>query len=279
MAGSIRDRPKVYSVLILTLNEERNLPRCLASVAACDDIVVLDSGSTDRTVELASAAGARVFTRRFDDFAGQRNFAQREIPFRHPWVFHLDADEELTPELDAACRTAAVRADIDGFYVAPKMMFMGRWIPHCTDFPAWQARFVRAPQFAFVQAGHGQREAPQMRLDRLSASYLHDLSAGGETDWLEKHRRYARAEAHAHLAVPGAIRWGDLFIGRQLQRRRALKQLTYSLPGRPALRFVYQYLLRGGFLDGWPGLRYCRLLARYEGFAAAELRNLRAVAR
>src|SRR5262245_55130344 len=95
-----------YSVLILTLNEERDLPRCLASVSACDDVVVLDSGSTDQTTAQARAAGAQVFTRTFDNFAGQRNHAQREIPFRHRWVFHLDADEQFTPELDAECRLA-----------------------------------------------------------------------------------------------------------------------------------------------------------------------------
>ncbi len=266
----------MYSVLILTLNEERDLPRCLASVRTCDDIVVLDSGSTDRTAEIARTAGARVFTRSFDDFAGQRNYAQREIPFHHPWVFHLDADEQLTPELEAECRTAAVRSDLDGFLVAPRMMWEGRWIPHCTDYPAWQARFVRAPQFEFIQVGHGQREAPHMRTARLSANYLHDLSSGGEAEWLDKHRRYARAEAQAHLAAGSTGRFNDLFAGERLVRRRALKRLSYSLPGRPALRFVYQYLLRRGFLDGGAGWRYCRLLARYEGFTTNELRRLRA---
>src|SRR3954470_13250605 len=91
------------SVLILTLNEERNLPGCLESAASSHDVVVLDSGSTDRTVEIARAAGARVFTRPFDNFAGQRNHAQKNIPFKFPWVFHLDADERLTPELFSEC--------------------------------------------------------------------------------------------------------------------------------------------------------------------------------
>lgn len=266
----------MFSVLILTLNEERDLPRCLASLGGCDDIVVLDSGSTDRTAEIARAAGARVFTRPFDNFAGQRNHAQREIPFRHPWVFHLDADEQLTPELIAECRTHAARTDLDGMLAAPKMLWENRWIPRCTDFPAWQARYVRAPQFRFIEVGHGQREAPEMRLARLEASYLHDLSSGGETEWLEKHRRYARAEASAHLTSTGTVKFSDLFAGERLRRRRALKHFSYALPCRPALRFVYQYLLRRGFLDGRPGLRYCRLLARYEGFTAAELRALRA---
>jgi len=263
-----------FSVLILTFNEERDLPPCLASVRDCDDIVVLDSGSTDRTTTLAREAGARVFTRSFDNFAGQRNFAQQTISFRHPWVFHLDADEQMTPELAAECE-AAGGASVDGYFVAPKMIFEGRWIPHCTDYPAWQARFVRAPQFEFVETGHGQREAPAMRLGRLRANYLHDVSSGGEAEWLEKHRRYARAEALAHSGFPPS-RTG-LFSSQRLLRRRALKRLGASLPCRPAARFIYQYFLRGGFLDGRPGLRYCRLLAQYEGFIAEEMRRLRTI--
>ena len=273
----------MFSVLILTLNEERDLPRCLASVRGCDDVVVLDSGSADRTVAIARDAGARTFSRPFDSFASQRNHAQREIPFRHPWVFHLDADEQMTPELFAECAAASARTDVEGFYAAPKMLFEGRWIPHCTDYPAWQARFVRAPQFAFVEVGHGQREAPGMRLGRLHGGYWHDLSSGGESEWLERHRRYARREAEAVMereATLGEDRtrgWRELGSRDALRRRRALKSLSYSLPFRAAFRFFYQYVLRRGFLDGGPGYRYCRLLARYEAFIADELRRLRSL--
>ena len=270
--------PAAYSALVLTLDEERDLPTCLASLAGCDDVVVLDSGSTDATAALARAAGARVFERRFDTFAGQRNHAQTAIPFRHPWVFHLDADERMTPELDAACRAAAAAPEsgrLDGFYVAPKMLWNGRWIPRCTDFPAWQARFVRAPQFRFIEVGHGQREAPEMRLGRLHASYLHDLSSGGENEWLDRHRRYARAEARQHLASGRALSWRNLLGSDPLLRRRELKRLSYTLPARPALRFLYQYVLRRGFLDGRAGWQYCRLLARYEAFTRDEIRAQR----
>lgn len=264
----------MFSVLILTLNEERNLPRCLASAVGCDDLVVLDSGSTDRTAEIARSAGARVFTRKFDNFAGQRNHAQREIPFRHPWIFHLDADEQLTPELIAECRAAAARSDLDGFMVAPKMLWTGRWIPHCTDYPAYQARFVRAPQFEFIQVGHGQREAPSMHLGTFRSNYLHELSSGCEAEWLEKHRGYARAEALMHHTSRENLRPADLFSRDRLMRRRALKRLSFTLPFRPAFRFLYQYILRRGFLDGHEGLHYCRLLARAEDFTAQELRRL-----
>lgn len=266
----------MYSVVILTLNEEKALPSCLRSLAGCSDIVVLDSGSTDATARIAEAAGARVFSRPFDTFAGQRNHAQGAIEFRNPWVFHLDADERMTPELDAECNRASGRADLDGFRVAPKMIFEGRWIPHCTDFPAYQARFVRAPAFEFIQVGHGQREAPAMRLGTLKESYLHNLSIYGTDDWLAKHRRYARSEAAR--ALEGASRgggWGELLSRSALIRRRALKRLSFRLPLRPALRFAYQYCLRGGFLDGRQGFRYCLLLSRYEGFISEEMAKLR----
>ena len=263
------------SVVILTRNEESRLPACLASVAACDDVVVLDSGSTDRTVEVARQAGARVLVHPFRDFAQQRNHAMDAAAFRHPWVFHLDADEAMTPELAEEC--AALRADdaCAGYYAAPRMMFHGRWLKRCTDFPAWQARCVRAGRFRFVQAGHGQREAPGTPMGYLRGTYLHDISAPDESAWDAKHRRYAREEAAAFLASPPPP-WSALGSTQALERRRALKHLSYRLPARPLLRFLYQYVLRGGVLDGPGAWRYCRLLARYERFAAEALRELRA---
>jgi glycosyltransferase involved in cell wall biosynthesis len=266
----------MYSAVILTLNEEKALPECLASLRGCDDVVLLDSGSVDATRAIAEAAGARVFARTFDTFAGQRNYAQTGIPFRHPWVFHLDADERMTLELDAECRAASSRSDLDGFRVAPKMLFDGRWVRHCTDYPAYQARFVRAPQFAFAQAGHGQREAASMRVENLRESYLHDLSIYGRAAWLEKHRRYARAEAVGLREASADDSVRRLFSPDSLVRRRALKRLSFRLPLRPALRFLYQYGLRGGFLDGRPGLDYCLLLARYEGFISEEIKKMKA---
>lgn len=269
----------MFSIVILTLNEEQNLPACLASAAGCDDIVILDSGSTDRTAEIARATGARVFVNRFENFAQQRNHAHEAIPFRHEWVFHLDADETLTPELVAECAARATSpetAELDGFFAAPKMMFRGRWIPRCTDFPAWQARFVHARRFRFVQAGHGQREAPDLRLARLHHAYFHNLSSETEAQIRAKHARYAKAEAAAFIATrrPVGSLWRALRGCDPLARRRALKEASYHLPARGILRFAYQYILRRGFLDGAPGFAYCLLLARYEQDIAREIRRL-----
>ncbi len=270
----------MYSIVVLTLNEESNLPGCLTSIRACDDIVVLDSGSTDRTAAIAREAGARVVVNPFENFAQQRNHAHTAIAFRHEWLLHLDADESLTPELHAECTAFATSAEavrFDGCFIAPKMIFRGRWVPRCTDFPAYQARFVHAQRFRFVQAGHGQREAPGLRMAHLRHSYLHDLSAQPESDLIAKHSRYAQAEAAAFIRnrhpVPTLLR--ELASRETLRRRRALKEISQHLPCRGALRLFYQYCLRGGFLDGRAGWAYCLILARYEADVRNEICRLR----
>jgi glycosyltransferase involved in cell wall biosynthesis len=279
MSESIR-----ISIVILTLNEEQNLPACLASTVGCDDVVVLDSGSTDRTVEIARAAGARVWVNPFSNFAQQRNHAHAVIPFHHDWVFHLDADEKLSPTLIAECAECAASpaaAQLDGFYAAPRMFFQGRWIPRCTDYPAWQARLVHTQRFRFIQVGHGQREAPGLRLRQLTHPYDHNLSSQSNAEIRAKHTRYAKIEAATFMATarPFSALWRDLRGADALARRRALKEASYHLPARGLLRFAYQYILRRGFLDGAPGLSYCRLLAAYEQAIAAELYRLRATSK
>lgn len=270
----------MFSIVILTLNEEQNLPACLASTAGCDDVVVLDSGSTDLTPEIALAAGARVIVNRFENFAQQRNYAHDSITFRHDWVFHLDADETLTPALLAECAATAASSEgkiHDGFFAAPKMMFRGRWIPHCTDYPAWQARFAHVRRFRFVQAGHGQREAPGLLMGHLQHAYFHNLSSQDEEEIRTKHARYAQAEALSFMATrrPLGILWQALRSPDALVRRRALKEASYHLPARGFLRTLYQYIWRRGFLDGAQGLAYCRLLADYERAISSEIRRLK----
>lgn len=268
----------MLSALILTLNEESTLAPCIESLSWCDDVVVLDSGSSDRTAEIAREKGARVFERPFDNFAGQRNFASDTIPFLHPWVFHLDADERFTPELQRECLHHLPTADdVDGFYVAPKMMFLGKWIRHCTDFPAYQARLVRPATFRFEEVGHGQREARSMRMRHLSGTYVHDLSIRGTDDLRERHRRYAEIEGRAAArdrrpTIRDAV---ALLKTNPLDRRRALKRLSFRFPFRGTARFLYQYGMRGGFLDGRPGLIYCCLLHEYESLAGACYRRVR----
>lgn len=258
----------MFSVLILTKNEQKNLPECLRSVGEGADVVVLDSFSGDETMQLARAAGAHVSQRAFTDFADQRNYAHTAGLLRCEWTLHLDADERCTPELFVELEKIAAEnpPELDGFFIAPKMFFQGRWIRRSTDFPAWQARFVRTKTFRFIEVGHGQREAAEMRMGKISASYTHILDACTDAEWEEKHRRYARAEAAELAANPP--RWSELknvfAAADPLARRRTLKRLWSLLPARPLLRFIAQFFLRGGFLDGPAGFHYCLRLARYE---------------
>ena len=266
-----------FSVLILTLNEEKNLKACLESVKWCDDIVVLDSFSTDRTKQIAEDLGARVFERKFDDFASQRNHALRNIPYKHQWLFHLDADERFTPELYQECLEAAGSSDHDGYLVPAKIYFMNQWIRHSTDYPVYQTRFVRPSTFEYEQSGHGQREKPGMKIGKMKNSYLHYPVSHGISDWVKKHDRYSTDEAVAGLAKSNgrAARLLDLFHRDALVRRRSLKALSAGLPFRPAIRFIYQYFFKLGFLDGYPGFCYCRMLGMYELMTALKRKELR----
>ncbi len=264
-----------FSILILTHNEERNLAACLASLAWCDDVVVLDSHSIDRTREIATAHGARVFCRPFDNFGDQRNFALDTVAFQNPWVFHLDADEQFTDALRAECETC-VGADCHSGYLAPsRLMFRGRWLKHAGCYPVYQMRLHKLGEVRFVAHGHGQREGLAQRgLGTLREPYLHFGFSKGLEDWFAKHVRYAAQEARMELAEAGCG-WRQIVSRDAVVRRRALKRLSAQLPLRPLLRFVYLYLLRGGFLDGYPGFVYCRMLAAYEAMIVTLRQEMR----
>ena len=246
------------SVLVLTFNEEENLPRCLNSVQWADDVLVLDSFSTDRTVEIARKLGARVIQRTFDTFAGQRNFGLDEGSLRHEWVLHLDADEVVPEALKEELIDISQGAGREhpAFRVASKMMFQGRWLKHAGMYPAYQVRFGRRNELRFVQVGHGQRESlPPSEIGTLHHALEHYSFSKGLHEWFEKHNRYSTAEAVEALRQSGvAVDWRGLVSTDRTERRRALKSLAMRLPFRPTLRFGYMYLLKRGFLDGRAGL-------------------------
>jgi glycosyltransferase involved in cell wall biosynthesis len=269
------------SALILTYNEERNIAACLGSLAGIDDIVVVDSGSTDRTCALAEDLGARVLSRAFDSFANQRNFGLDEGSLRHEWVLHLDADEVATPEFLFALESLGPEPGIEGYRVPSKTILNGRWLQYSGMYPTYQVRLGHRDRMRFKQVGHGQREEllPE-QVGTFPEPYLHYNFSHGITQWLRKHVGYAEAEAEQFFRDRDVVlRPGDLFSSDRTERRRTLKRLVNRLPVafRPPLRFLHAYFLRRGFLDGRAGLQYAMMLSCYEAMIAAQILDKRSV--
>lgn len=265
-----------FSVLILTRNEEINIFDCLQSVAWCDDIVVLDSDSSDRTADIARSHGVSVVCREFDNFASQRNFALTEIPFKHQWVFHLDADERFNEPLRQACEAAIARDEHSAYFVPNRIIFLGKWIRHSTQYPHPQVRLVKRGEVHFEQAGHGQREAGAERgVGHIHEAYDHLNFSKGIGDWVEKHNRYSDAEAELAIALRAApFDFRHCMHRDVVLRRRALKVLHSRLPGRWAVKFLYLYVVRLGILDGYPGLAYCLLQGYYDLLISLKVREI-----
>ena len=274
------------SVLIPVKNEGANLAACLASVAWCDDVVVVDSASTDGTRALALAAGARVVDFNWEgNFPKKKNWALANVPWKNDWVFIIDADERATPALAAAMRAALGQAQHQGYYVNRRFWFLDGWLNHCGYYPSWNLRFFRHRLGRYEQlagpagSGSGDNEVHEhVQLDG-SAGYL-----AGEMEhyafpdiatWVEKHNRYSNWEARQQVEAPSAGHAAGAALDAGLARKRRWRRLAWSLPFRPALRFCYHYFWRAGFLDGYRGYVFCRLMAWYEFLSAAKARELR----
>jgi glycosyltransferase involved in cell wall biosynthesis len=264
------------SILILTLNEEQDLPGCLESVAWSDDIHVFDSISKDRTAQIARAHGATVAARAFDTYAKQRNAAML-LPFRHPWVLVLDADERATPELSIEVRRTAAEAPAVGgaFRIRRRDFLWGTWLKHAQLTP-YYVRLLRVGrvhytrdinEFVEVQGDTGQLTAP---LDHMAFSK-------GVAHWVAKHNQYSTAEAE--LLVNGdAVRQASLkdafFASDFHDRRAAQKAIFYRMPARPVLKWMYMMFVRGAVLDGTAGVMYATLQSFYEYLIEVKRREI-----
>lgn len=250
------------SVIVLTLNEERHLERCLRSVAALQpDLYVVDSGSTDGTERIAKEFGATFVTHPFVDQANQFNWALDTLPLRTSWTLRLDADEYLmTDGIDEIRRALSrVPSDVSGILMRRRAIFRGRWIRHGGYYPTWLLRLFRT--------GVGRSESTRLnehivlsegRTVRLEAEFIND-ELQSIAEWSRKHIGYAQRQAEVLHELrslgPGAVR--PRLMGQQTERKR---WLLVNLYGRTPLflrafgLFFYRYVLRGGFRDGGAGL-------------------------
>ncbi len=269
----------MLSVLIITKNEELDLPACLRSVDWSDDVHVLDSFSTDRTVLIAAEHGAHVHQRVFDSYAGQRNAGLFEVPYKYPWVLILDADERGSPELQAILRReiAAAPATVDAFRLRRKDYFLGQWLEHAQTTPFY-IRVLRVGRARFRREVNEVLEVQGGIVDLADASFDHYPFSKGLTHWVAKHNSYSTGEARivAESSFAGEVSWKKALFAKDFNEKHAArKAIFYSLPGRPLMRWSYLMFYRRGILDGRAGFVYSTLQAFYEWLIVLKTRELR----
>jgi glycosyltransferase involved in cell wall biosynthesis len=254
----------LLSVIVLTRDEEDNLPACLASVRALGaQVFVVDSGSTDRTVEIARAAGCQVVEHPFENYARQRNWAFDHLPIATPWTLCLDADERLTPDLAAEIGAIVSQPDAghDGYMLRKRTIFMGRWLRHGGQYPAWHLRLFRTGRGRCEARLYDQHFVVDGRIGRLRNDYI-DVITSDLGTFISRHNRWAELEAaeilaHSSGAAPQGPTVAPRLTGTAIERRRFLRTRVYQrfpLFVRPFLFWIYGYILRLGFLDGVEGL-------------------------
>lgn len=271
----------VISVLVPTLNEQEDLSGCLESVAWSDDIHVYDSYSSDRTGAIAEAAGARISRRPGHDVsayfgggeAAHKNWALSNIPFKHPWVLQIDADERVTPELASSIREAVCSEAFAAYRIQRRDFFMGTWLKHVQASP-YYIRLFR-PEKMHYERLINPVSIVDGPVGELSGYLDHFPFSKGIEHWLRRHNSYSTLEAHQILENRNAgvaFSMVKAFFERDFtQRRFHQKELFYRLPMRPFMKFLILYLGKGGFLDGRAGLTYASLQSIYEYFIQIKL--------
>ncbi len=277
------------TVVLPVLNEALNLGAALESVAFAADHLVVDSGSTDRTVEVAQEYGARTAQFVYPGRGPKKKawtLATQHFP--HEWVLFLDADERITPELGSEIERVVVENDptIAGAYLDRELIFMGRRMRSFS--PNWNMRLFR-PERARVEelglaelAGTGDNEIHEHFFVAGRATYLEPRlihqDYRGIGHWIDRHNKYATWEAHLYARLAREPLLFDLWCLPRLEpfrRKRVLRKVWVRLPGRSPLRFFTWYVLRRGFLDGREGFYFCMLMAWYELLISLKSRELR----
>jgi len=279
VANAVSTGKLPVSVIIAARNEAKNLPSCLAALREVGEIYVIDSQSTDNTVEIARSHGAQVVQFHYQGgWPKKRQWAMNTLPITYDWILLLDADEVLTPALAEEIRTAIQNSAVDGYSILLNTWFLGRVLRH-GDVGLWKLSLFRrgkgryecrlrdqdASMADMEVHEHVVVQGPTARLrNPLIHHNVESLSR-----YIQKHDEYSNWESRVLLQRGDDKELPPSLLGTQAQRRRWLKRKLFAVPGSPVLLFLYRYVLRLGFLDGVPGLIYC-------GFQAVQMFHTKA---
>ncbi len=244
------------ALIILTYNEEANIAQALDSVTSwANEIFILDSLSTDRTLEIARRYGCHIAQNKFENYAKQRNYALEHLPIRSEWVLFLDADEWLPDALKREISTLiATSPEANGFYINRRLIWMGHWIRR-GYYPSWILRLFRYGKGRCEDRAVNEHLIVEGKTGQLRNDFMHE-DRKGVTDWIAKHNGYATREALELVNTRSASGYQEIdarLFGTQAQRKRWLRQKVWNrmpLLIRPFFYFFYRYVLRAAFLDG-----------------------------
>ena len=272
------------SILVPVKNESRNIARCLNALMWADEIWVIDSASTDETVSIAKTHGAKVAQFQFvGTWPKKKNWALENVPFRHEWVFIVDADEVLHSSLEEEVRSIVLAGDsLNGYWINRRFMFMGQWLKHAY-YPNWNLRLFkhrlgRYEKLTDIDTNSGDNEVHEHVVlcgstGRLKGEMDHYAFPSIEV-FVEKHNRYSNWEARVALdrylrASGPAPQMAHVGI------RRRMKRISHYMPFRPLMRFCYVYFVQGGIWDGKAGYYFARMHALYELLCVAKTVELK----
>jgi glycosyltransferase involved in cell wall biosynthesis len=246
----------------------------LESVAWSNDVVVVDSFSTDRTPAIATAKGARVIQHEFSDYAAQRNFALNEVKYLNRWVLMIDADERVSTELRADIEQLDDDGGIVLYRIRRKDVCWERWLRRSSGYPTWFGRLIRVGSVE-VRRSINEEYIPNGCVGYLGSHLIHYPLQRGVSYWFERHNLYSSMEAELVNEPLGRTGITSELLTDPVKRRKALKRLAYRLPARPVFVFMYLYFCRLGMLDGIPGLRFCIMRTMYEAMIDLKVAELR----
>lgn len=249
--------------VVLTLNEEHDLARSLRSLSWCDELLVVDSGSTDNTCAIAQTYGARVLVNIQPPpflISNQRNWALDNGGLSSDWVLFLDADEEVGPHLiEMIHENINSSQPYNSYFLAPRFWFLGKWLKHTQSYPNWHPRLVLRGQ-AYFDGGVWETFSQDALSGRILTPYEHYSFSKGIDDWILKHIRYADWESQYVFSRISCAEPSSFIIRKALIRSLAAR----LWPVRPLLVFFSKFFIQRGFLDGWQSVLYCLLISTYE---------------
>jgi glycosyltransferase involved in cell wall biosynthesis len=268
----------MVSVLILTKNEQQDLPGCLTSVSWCDDIHVFDSYSEDNTLEIAKNAGATITQRKFDNWSAHQNWGLANIVFKYPWVLYIDADERVSNSLREEILKAKLNESKDVAYEIQRRDFAwnGRWLKHAQMSPFY-LRLFRPEKMRYERLVN-PLSIPNGTVGSISGFLDHYPFSKGYKFWIQRHLSYADMEALTRFEDIGkgvSFSFKKAIFSKDFSEKRYhQKGLFYKLPGRPIIKWCYMIFIRRAFLDGSAGITYATLQAIYEYFVVLKTKEL-----